>query len=330
MPSHAVVTCKKVGLLFVPRRFRTLLGGGLRRSGLLTLVLLIWLMAIPGIGFCETPAQPPVETAKPKTWWVEPQARWWLPTLHAKTFSSAGGASGSSLNLDSDLGVKTSRNFIWPILTAQLAERHRVVFSYLPMQFGGNRNLTQTTNIAGFQFQAGASINSVINVTDASITYQYEFLRAAPGSAHVNLQGRYLEMNSRYQVTSGGSTVDINKPIVFPLPTIGGGLRTNPWHGLSLSGDFNVFKLGISGFKGQLIDSQIGLTFNPLALWKSPPRELCSTLAPTLCLPFSPDELAISTGYRYFRATATTTANMGQTSMDWIQQGPYFDISIRF
>lgn len=297
---------------------------------------LLWpLLTSPTDGLCDTQAEPPPskvarpEATQPKSWWVEPKARWWFPALHAKILTSAGGSPGTSLQPDSDLGIKTSRNFIWPMLTAQLAERHRVVLSYLPMQYGGNRTLTQNVSFAGYQFLSGAALQSTLNLTDASVTYQYDVLRAAPGTAYLSIQARYLEMKTRLQGTAGSTRVDLEKQLSVPIPTIGGGLRTNSWYGLSLNGDFNIFKMGISGYKGELIDSQVGLTFNPLALWKTPPRELCSTFAPTLCLPFSPDNVAISTGYRYFHALARDRG-ANPTQMDWLLKGPYLDISIKF
>jgi len=302
-----------------------------QRAWLVAALLVFWVaLGHPMEGLCGAPVEPPSSGADPSpSWWVQPQARWWFPSLRATVLSSVAGSPGTSLSPDSDLGIKTSRNFLYPMLTAQWAERHRLVLSYLTMQYGGNKTLAQDISFAGYQFSSGTALQSTMNLTDASATYQYDVWRAAPGTAYVSVQARYLEMKTRLQGMAGGIRADLQKQLSIPLPTIGGGLRTNPWYGLSLNGEFNIFKMGISGYKGELIDSQVGLTWNPLALWNFPSRELCSTLAPRLCLPFKPDGIAVSTGYRYFRVLARDTG-ANPTQMDWLLKGPYLDISMKF
>ncbi|MEK6617359.1 MAG: hypothetical protein AABY90_01555, partial [Nitrospirota bacterium] len=73
---------------------------------------------------------------------------------------------------------------------------------------------------------------------------------------------------------------------------------------LKMSADFNIFKLGVSGFKGELIDSQTALTISP---W---------------------EWLGLSVGYRYYRIIARDTASSDRA--DWLQKGPYAGIMVRF
>lgn len=286
---------------------------------------LLVLLSFPSSGRGETA---PAPSALQKSWWVEPQANWWFPSLHAKFLSSTASAPGTALNPNSDLGMSTTRNFVWPSLTIQPAERHRLILSYLPMHYGGDKTLTQNIAFAGQTFAAGSSLHSDMSFTDASATYAYDVLRGSAGTLFLDVQVHYLDISTRLQGTTGGSKVDIEKRLQAPIPTIGGGVRTAAVYGLSLDGDFNIFKLGIPGFKGELIDSQIGVKLDPLAWAKSNPGVLCNPFSPSMCFTPEADRVALTGGFRYFRVLERDTR--GLTQLDWLQKGPYVGLSIRF
>ncbi|MFM8552097.1 MAG: hypothetical protein ACKOCD_07275, partial [Nitrospiraceae bacterium] len=269
----------------------------------------------------------PASTAQ-KSWWVEPQANWWFPSLHAKFLSSTATAPGTALNPESDLGMRTTRNFVWPSLTIQPADRHRLTLSYLPMHYGGDTTLTQNLAFAGRTFASGSSLHSDLNFTDASATYAYDVLRGAAGNFFLDVQVHYLDIGTRLRGTAGSGTVDIDKRLQTPIPTIGGGVRSASFHGLSLDGDFNIFKMGIPGFKGELIDSQVGVKLDPLAWAKNSPGQLCNPFAPSMCITPEADRVTVTGGFRYFRVLERDTR--GLTQLDWLQKGPYVGLSIRF
>jgi hypothetical protein len=288
----------------------------------------LWFMLFnPTGGLCSPAAES--ETSQPKSWWIEPQVNWWFPTLHGRFLSSVGGAPGTNLHPGADLGMKTVRNFVWPSLTAHLADRHRLIFSYLPMNYGGDLTLTQSVSFFGRQFAAGTNLHSELSLTDYSATYQYDVLQTSKGSGFVSVQVHYLDFKARLDGNPGSQpSTAVEKKLQLPVPTIGAGLRTQPIYGLSVNGDFHIFKLGVGSFKGELIDSHIGLTLNPFVVFGTTPRELCSTFAPTLCLSTATDRVAISTGFRYFRVQASDAD--GATQVDWLQKGPYIALSIKF
>jgi hypothetical protein len=263
-----------------------------------------------------------------KSWWIEPKARWWFPTLSGKVSSSTTNAPGTGLTASGDLALKTSRNFIWPALTTHFAERHRVTLSYLPMDYSGNRTLAQSITFAGSTFGAGTRLQSELSLTDVSAAYQYDLLKASSGSLFLSIQAHYLDLKAHLKGTNGSTVTDVSKRLQIPVPTIGGGLQLAPFRGLSLNGDFNIFKMGIKGFKGELIESQAGLTLHPLAYLGDNRREWCSTFAPTFCVSPRADSLALSAGFRYFRVLARD--NVGANQVDWLQQGPYIDLSVKF
>ena len=73
---------------------------------------------------------------------------------------------------------------------------------------------------------------------------------------------------------------------------------------LKVNTGFNIFKMDVSGFKGEMIDTQGAVTISP---W---------------------DWLGISAGYRYFRIIVLDPSSEDRT--DWLQKGPYLAIVGRF
>lgn len=286
--------------------------------------VLLALLSVPLGARGETkPAEPQ------KSWWVEPQVNWWFPSLHAKFLSSSANAPGTSLSPNSDLGMNTTRNFLWPSLTVQPADRHRLTLSYLPMHYGGDKTLTQNIAFAGRTFASGSSLHSDLSFTDISATYAYDVARGAAGNFYLDVQVHYLDVSNRLQGTIGGGKVEVERRLQAPIPTIGGGIRTASVYGLfSLDGDFNIFKLGIPGFKGELIDSQVGIKLDPLAWAKQNPGRICNPFAPSMCFSPEADRVALTGGFRYFRVLERDTR--GMTQLDWLQKGPYVGLSIRF
>ena len=68
------------------------------------------------------------------------------------------------------------------------------------------------------------------------------------------------------------------------------------------NGEFNIFKLGIPGAKGELIDSQAAVTISPVE-W-----------------------IGLSAGYRYYRILARDTDSNDRA--DWLQKGPYVSVML--
>jgi len=72
-------------------------------------------------------------------------------------------------------------------------------------------------------------------------------------AANLNLQVHYLDIDVELLGTGVGTA---KEDFQVPVPTIGGGIQAWPVDWLKMSADFSIFKLGVSGFKDELIDSQ--------------------------------------------------------------------------
>ncbi|MEK6526481.1 MAG: hypothetical protein AABZ22_06380 [Nitrospirota bacterium] len=256
------------------------------------LVLAIWV----GSGFEIVQAAPNGENA-----WVELEVRGWSPTLKGSVQSTGSGLLGTNLNFDSTLGVNTQQSFLWPKATLHVADRHRLSVSGLQMQYGGDKTIAQNINFGGSTFAVNTSVHSELDFKEIVFGYQYDFLKFSRLAANFNFQVHYLDIDVELRSTGVGTA---KEDFQVPIPTIGGGIQAWPFDWLKMSADFNIFKLGVSGFKGELIDSQAALTISP---W---------------------EWLGLSVGYRYYRIIARDTASSDRA--DWLQKGPYAGIMVRF
>ncbi len=233
--------------------------------------------------------------------WIELELRGWGPTLKGSVQSSSTGLPGSTLDFASTLGVNTRQNFYLPKLSLHFAENHRIWASYLNMQYAGDKTITQQFNFGGQTFTVGESTHTELKFKEIAGGYQYDFLKFSRFAANLNLQVHYLDIEAQVR---GNTVGTVKETIQVPIPTIGGGLQIWPHDWVKISAEFNIFKLGVSGFKGELIDSQGALTISP---W---------------------DWVGLSVGYRYFRVIARDT-DKGDRA-DWLQKGPYIGIMARF
>ncbi len=265
--------------------------------GVAVLVLWLWNAAGSIPAYAEEKAAPKGENA-----WVELEVRGWAPSLRGTVQSSATSLIGSNLSLGDTLGMDTSKQFVWPKATLHFAKNHRIWASYLDMQYAGDKTLTQTVTFGGNTFAVAQSVHSELNFKDISGGYQYDWLKFSKFASNLNLQVHYLDIKAQLQAT--GVSGVVKESFKVPLPTIGGGIQIWPVDWLKLHGDFNILKLGVAGFKGEMIDSQAALTVSP---W---------------------EWLGASVGYRYYRIIARDTKSDDRA--DWLQHGPYVSIIARF
>lgn len=233
--------------------------------------------------------------------WVEIELRGWAPTLRGTVQSSATSLIGTNLSLGDTLGVNTTRQFVWPRATLHFARNHRIWASYLDMQYAGDTTLGQTITFGGFTFNVNQAVHTELDFKEVAGGYQYDWLKFSKFASNLNLQLHYLDMAAKLRSAATGT---VSESIKAPVPTIGGGVQLWPVDWLKLHGEFNLFKLGVSGFKGELIDSQAALTVSP---W---------------------EWLGASIGYRYYRIIARDTKSDDRA--DWLQHGPYVSVMVRF
>jgi hypothetical protein len=265
------------------------------------IVLLVGLWNLAGLAAAHAEEMDKKAVPTGEDSWVELEVRGWAPSLRGTVQSSSASMIGTNLSLGDTLGMDTSRQFVWPKATLHFAKNHRIWASYLDMQYSGDKTLTQDVTFGGSTFTATQSVHSELNFKEIAGGYQYDWLKFSKFASNLNLQVHYLDINAKLRSNAVGA---VTESIKAPIPTIGVGMQVWPVDWLKLHGDFNIFKLGVAGFKGEMIDSQAALTVSP---W---------------------EWLGASVGYRYYRLIARDTDSGDRA--DWLQHGPYVSVMVRF
>jgi len=169
------------------------------------------------------------------------------------------------------------------------------------MQYAGDKTVTQEFTFGGTTFPISEATHSEIDFKELEAEYRYDFLKFSWLAASANLQVRYLDIDAEVRGVSQGTR---KEDFQVPVPTIGVGIRVWPVEWLKVNGDFNIFKLGISAYEAELINSQAAVTFSP---W---------------------DWVGLSVGYRYYRVLLQDTDSADRA--DWFQKGPYLAVTARF
>jgi hypothetical protein len=233
--------------------------------------------------------------------WVEMESRVWSPTLRGFVQSSQTASLGTNVNVADVLGMDTQQRFYWPKATLHFADRHRLSVSLLDMHYAGDKMVNIPFTFGGTTFILTDRIHSQLEFKEVVGGYQYDFLKFSGLAASLNLQAHYLDIHAEVRSAALGTA---KEDLQAPVPTIGGGIQFWPTDWLKLNADCNIFKMGIPGFRGEMIDTQGAVTVSP---W---------------------DWLGISAGYRYYRIIVRDTDQNDRA--DWLQKGPYLAIVGRF
>ena|SRR5437667_7329110 len=233
--------------------------------------------------------------------WIELELQGLPPTVNWFVHSSQGDSIGTNANVTDVLGLDTQQRFFWPKAILHFADRHHLSISNLDLQNAGANTLKTPITFGGTSFILPDTIHSQLEFKEIIAGYQYDFLKFSGFSANLNLQVHYLDIHGEVQSEMlGTAKVDFQAPV----PTIGGGIQLWQTDWLKVNTGFNIFKMDVSGFKGEMIDTQGAVTISP---W---------------------DWLGISAGYRYFRIIVLDPSSEDRT--DWLQKGPYLAIVGRF
>ncbi len=146
------------------------------------------------------------------------------------------------------LGDEHPSELLLPKVTLHVAERHRPSVSGLHMQYGGDNTIAQNINFGGSTFAVNTSVHSELDFKEIVFGHQYDFLNFDWLTANLKLQVHYLDIEAQLRSVAVGTA---KEDFQVPVPTIGGGIQAWPVDWLKMSADFNIFKLGVSGFQGR-------------------------------------------------------------------------------
>jgi opacity protein-like surface antigen len=216
---------------------------------------------------------------------------------------SSGGALGTSLSFEGDLGVQDSKTLPTFDLTWRFAKHHALEGSVVSLHRDGTRTLTGQVNWGDITFPVSATVQSKFDSDIVRAYYRYSFVNEPGGEFAVLLGVHYTRLEAVIATATGGQSKEA--AVDYPLPTIGlrGSARlADNWR---VTGFGQILKLKIDEYDGEVINYGLGLE------WAYAPNMLAGV------------------GYDYYKYSLVSTKERTRSEFDFRFDGPklYFGFS---
>ena len=227
---------------------------------------------------------------------VELEGRYWRPELDS-TVRIVDRGIGQDFKVVDDLGFEERQDSGEGRLQIKFAKRHKINFSYLPLNWDGDKVLTRTIEFNGQIYPGGTRVQSEMDLKMFKAGYEYDFI-----SGQVGFLGAILEVlvaDVHLQLKAPDLAIDEKEDATLPIPLVGLNTRLYLGKWFALTG--KVSGLPAGGY-GYIYDAEGSLDFNPIRY------------------------VGISAGYRFFGVKAENDDD----SLDLKLQGPFASVKIRF
>ena len=176
---------------------------------------------------------------------------------------------GTSIDFSKTLGGDTSTDAFRIDTLYRFNERHALGLSWYRVGLGAQKTITEQIQIDDNTINAGASVNSSLNLNLYRLIYNYSFYRTDKAELALS-PGLYIA-NTKFAFTAQGSitspnnqpsnSTTVNEKLTVPLPSIGFVVNYNitPRFQFQTRGDF--FYLAIGDYEGAMFEFYAGLEY---------------------------------------------------------------------
>jgi hypothetical protein len=227
---------------------------------------------------------------------VELEGRYWRPQLDS-TVRIVDNGVGQDFKLVEDLGFEEQQDSGEGRLQIKFARRHKINFSYLPLNYDGDKFLTRTIEFSGQVYPVGARVRSEMDLKMFKAGYEYDFISGPYGFLGATLDVLVADLHLELKAPDLG--IDEKEDATVPIPLIGLNGRLPLGRLFALTAKISGL---LAGGYGYIYDAEGSLDFNPVRY------------------------VGISAGYRFFGAKA----DIDDDSVDLKLQGPFASLKIRF
>lgn len=191
---------------------------------------------------------------------IEGSAGFWVPSANMSISSEALGIVGSTIDFKNDLGL-TDQRFSEISLVGRPARKHKLRFSYIPIEFVQESTIKRDIKFNGQLYAKGLPVNSDLLWKAYRFAYEYDFITKNRGFGGFILEAKYTDV-----------TATLKSPIVeefihakAPIPAIGGIVRVYVVPNISITGELTGVKIPDSiskEYKAHYADLDIYGTLN--------------------------------------------------------------------
>jgi hypothetical protein len=179
--------------------------------------------------------------------------------------NAANGAIGTTINLESDLGLADSKTL--PIFDAtwRFAQRHRLTFEYVSLDRSATTTVSGQIRFGDVVFPINTSVNSKFDSTVYALTYLYSFYQEAGSEVAVGVGIDYTDLS--VGLSSAVGSISASKGAKAPLPVLaltGSTKFANDW---SASAKFAWFGIKYGDYDGSLDVFNAAIQYYPVKNW---------------------------------------------------------------
>jgi hypothetical protein len=213
---------------------------------------------------------------------IEARVKYWMPDLEGVVRVDEGGITGTSVDLEDDLGIETDEENVMPLeLILHLSGALRLWGSYADMEFTGSARVSDQFVYRGETFLVNSNIESEINLTTTEIGVEFDLVPVETFSLGLCVNGVYFDGTAT--VTESDLQLSAEGTLSTFVPAIGGFVRISlldeklEFHGrfvgltykddtytdFIIEGRYNVLdNLGVvGGFRSLSVDVEEDLVF---------------------------------------------------------------------
>jgi hypothetical protein len=214
------------------------------------------LIALPAMAFAQEPKLPAFEFRLGAFW----------PSIDTTVQANASnGLAGTTINLESDLGLSDSKTLPVFDATWRFAQRHRLEFNYVSLDRSATATASGQIRFGDVVFPVSTSINSKFDSTIYALTYLYSFYQDKNNEVAVGLGIDYTDLTVGLSSTLG--SISASKGAKAPLPVLvlsGTSRWTDEW---SATMGLQWFGLKYGDYDGSLDVFKAGIQYYPVKNW---------------------------------------------------------------
>ncbi len=175
-------------------------------------------------------------------------------------------ASGSPINLVTDLGVYQRQRTFYGRLVFKPGRKHRIIIEGTPFQLQGENTVDRSVTYRGETFSVSQTLQSNADFNYAFAGYQYDVLSGPTGHLGFSVGGAYLNADGTIHALQTGIVASKSETIGLPLAGVEGRIFPIRRHRiLEIDGGLRGMDFGAYGHYLEA-SGNAGITFGPVTL----------------------------------------------------------------
>jgi hypothetical protein len=224
-------------------------------------VALVAVLVAAPAGAQQRQSQPP-NLAVGEKWSIEFGIGTWSPAPISTVSAGSGGAAGSEISGESDLGFEDRllKRFSFAFRPGW---KHKIRVAYEPASYDASATLARALLFGGQTFPAGDTVASSLHWKGWRFGYEYDFIYRPRFFAGLILESRYDDI----EVSMAGTSAAAVSSLHTAFPMAGGIVRVYPLSNVSLTAEFTGMRLwgelgGLTNCSGHAFDLDLYATLN--------------------------------------------------------------------